>query len=447
MSNTLDYYKLLPKTNCGECGLPTCLAFAMRLAQKNAKASECPYLADEIKTQLDEATLPPVKEITTKRGNEEIHFGGETVFYRHEKKFFNETVLCIMISDLDSEESIKRKIKKKSIERLADQLSTNMIALSNDSKKKEPFVKLVKNVQNATGLPICLLSVRAEVLEEALQLLSNSQVLIGFGREDNLQEILRLAEKYQTSVILSSQKGIDGLVQLVSLAKKQGIKDLVLDCTGSNIQETIENQILIRWNAVYNKKRDFGYPIISFPFKHSQEEFAQEILLAGLLSIKYSSIMVLSDNALNQLAPLLVLRQNIFTDPQKPIQVDPGVYTFGEVDKNSPVFLTTNFSLTYFTVSNDIESCGYPSYLLVLDTEGTSVLTAYAADKLSAEKIAEAINSENLTSKVDHNTIIIPGFLSPMSSEIEDASSWKVLVGPADSADIAYYLNKIWRKK
>ena len=447
MSNTLDYYKLLPKTNCGECGSPTCLAFAMRLAQKNASASDCPSLSDDIKTQLDEATLPPIKELVTRRGKEEIHIGGETVFYRHEKKFCNETVFCIAISDLDSEEVVSRKVQMKSIERLADNLSTNMIALCNDSKEKEPYIKLVRYIQKTTNMPLCLLCEDMVVLESALEELPNNQAIIGFGTENSIQKISQLAEKYRTSIILSSQKGIEGLAELEVIAKEHGIKDLILDCTGKNIHETIENQILLRWNAVYNKDRRYGYPIISFPLKHAQDDFAQEIVLAGLLTIKYSSIVVLSDNVLNQLVPLLVLRQNIFTDPQKPIQVDPGVYTFGEVDGNSPIFLTTNFSLTYFTVSNDIESSGYPGYLLVIDTEGTSVLTAYAADKLSAEKIAEAIANENLASKVNHKSIIIPGFLSPLSSEIEDASSWKVLVGPTDSAEIGYFLNKFWRTK
>lgn len=444
MSNTLDYYKLLPKTNCGECGLPTCLAFAIRLAQKNAKAAACPHLTEELKTQLNNATLPLVREVVIRSDEGEIHIGGETVFYRHEKKFYNQTIICLAISDLDSQETIDKKIQMKSIERLAEKLSTNMIALFNDSKEREPFVQLVQYIQKKVTTPICLLSEEPEYLEEAINLICDSRVIIGFGKKENIQKVLHLAIKYQVAVVLSSKEGIKGLAYLEAIAKEKGVSDLILDCTGKNAIETLQIQILLRWKAVYEKNRTFGYPIISFPFYFSPEDFSKEILLAGLLTIKYSSIVVVSDNDLNQLVPLLVLRENIFTDPQKPIQVNAGLYTFGNVDKNSPVFLTTNFSLTYFTVSNDIESSGCPSYLLVIDTEGTSVLTAFAADKISAEKITEALVSVNLRKKVDHRTIIIPGFLSPLSSEIEDASSWKVLVGPTDSAEISLFLKKFW---
>ena len=447
MSNTLNYYKLLPKTNCGECGLPTCLAFAMRLAQKSCKASDCPYLTNEIKTQLEEASSPPIKEVILEYDTEKIHLGGETVFYRHEKKFNNQTVFCINISDEDSEENIYRKISRSAIERLAENLSTDMIALSNDSRNKKQFVRMAAYLQCATKLPLCLLCEDVEILEECLETLAFAQVIIGLCNESNIDGFSQLARKYHSSVILSSSNGIAGLIALEAKVKSYGVEDLILDCTGETIQETISNQVFLRWHAVSNNRREVGYTIISFPNKHVNEDYSQEIVLACLLTIKYSSIVILSDNLLNQLVPLLVLRQNIYTDPQKPIQVDAGVYTFGAVDKNSPVFLTTNFSLTYFTVSNDIESSGFGGYLLVIDTEGTSVLTAYAADKISAVKIAKAIEVEKLASRVNHKSIIIPGFLSPLSAEIEEASSWKVLVGPTDSAEIGYFLNKIWRQK
>ncbi|MBN1329331.1 MAG: acetyl-CoA decarbonylase/synthase complex subunit gamma [Candidatus Heimdallarchaeota archaeon] len=446
MSGTLEYYKLLPKTNCGECGLPTCLAFALQLSQNNIQAVKCPHLSEELKKQLVESSLPPVREVIIGNEANKVHLGGETVLYRHEKKFNNEPVICIAISDLDSNESIERKLQNKTIERLAEKLSTNMIALFNDSGKCEPFLELVKNVVSIYTKPICLFSEQIDHLEEALASITNSQTIIGYAKEENIYRVLEIARKYNSAVVLSSDNGtIGGLRQLISIAKEKGFTELILDCSGKNIFDTIQNQIIVRWNAIKGKDSFLGFPIISFPSKYLQNEFALEIINAGVLTSKYSSIIVLSDNDINHLIPLLVLRQNIYTDPQKPIQVDEGLYSLGKVDENSPVFLTTNFSLTYFTVSNDIESMRQPSYLLVIDTEGTSVLTAYAAEKISARKIAQAIDKTKLTTKVVHNTIIIPGFLSPMSSEIEEATSWKVLIGPIDSAEISLYMNKYWR--
>ena len=445
MSGALDFYKILPKTNCGECGFPTCLAFALQLSQKNVKAENCPHLPFELISQLDDASLPEVKEVIA-GVNDDIHLGGETVFYRHEKKFNNQPAICIAISDMDSQKTVNQKLQMKSIDRLAENLSTNMIALFNDSNEKEPFIQLVKYVHNKSSIPLCLFSEDFDCIEEALSIIQNNGIIIGFVRESTIEKAAGFTEKYSVTCVLSSDRGITGLSQLTAIAEKNGISDIILDCSGKSLQETLHNQILIRWNAIYEKNRALGYPIISFPNKFSKEENPREILAAGLFTIKYSSIIVLRENDLNPLVPLLVLRQNIFTDPQKPIQVDEGLYSFGIVDRNSPVFLTTNFSLTFFTVSNDIESCGIPSHLLVIDTEGTSVLTAYASDKISAEAISEAIKKAGLASEVEHNTLIIPGFLSPMSSDIEEATSWKVIVGPTDSAEISLFLKKHWRK-
>lgn len=444
MPNALEYYKLLPKTNCGECGVPTCLAFAMRLASNSAKARDCPYLDKEVQEQLTEQSLPAVKEVYLGKGKEELPLGGETVFYRHEKKFNNPTAICIGISDQETKTTISHKLQQQGIERLAEQLTTNMVALINDSGQKEPFIELVKRYSSQTVLPSILLSEDLETLQEAVTIVQDANPAIGLVTHENKEELLELASHYSCGVILSTEDGIEQLEPLVKLAENLGISKILLDCSGPDPFTTISNQVMARWKAVKEKKRAFGYPIIGFPSNYTTSP-SEEILLAGLMVCKYSSIVLLRNNDLNLLVPLLVLRQNIYTDPQKPIQVTPQLYTIGKVTEDSPVYMTTNFSLTYFTVSMDIESSNCPGYLLVIDTEGTSVLTAYAADKINAEKIAKAIAATDLESKVTHRKLIIPGYLSPLSSEIEEKSHWEVLVGPTDSAELAFFLKKHWR--
>ncbi|MBD3192705.1 MAG: acetyl-CoA decarbonylase/synthase complex subunit gamma [Candidatus Heimdallarchaeota archaeon] len=444
LPNALGYYKLLPKTNCGECGVPTCLAFAMRLAANSAKASDCPYLDKEIQHQLNEQSLPAVKEICLGKGKQEIQVGGETVFYRHEKKFNNPTAICIGISDQESRTTIDHKLQQQGIERLAEQLTTNMVALINDSGKKEPFIELVKHYSTQTVLPVIILSENVETLKEAVTLVQDTNPAIGLVTDKNKEELLELASQYSCGVILSAGNGIEQLGQLVKKAENAGISKILLDCSGTDIFTTISNQVMVRWKAVKEKNRTLGYPIISFPGNYTKNP-SEEMLVAGLMLGKYSSIVVTRNNELNLLVPLLVLRQNIYTDPQKPIQVTPQLYSIGKVTEDSPVYMTTNFSLTYFTVSMDIESSNYPGYLLVVDTEGTSVLTAFAADKINAEKIAQAIDDTKLESKVAHRKLIIPGYLSPLSSKIEEKTQWEVLVGPTDSAEISFFLKKQWR--
>jgi acetyl-CoA decarbonylase/synthase complex subunit gamma len=450
MANALELYKLLPKTNCGDCGYQTCLAFAMRLASAKVKPEECPHLSDEAKATLLGDAAPPVKDVEIGQGGNpsSITIGGELVFYRHEKKFVNETGFCIAIHDTDSREIIDQKLKEKSMTRLAQKLATNMIAIFNSSGNVEPFISCIKKVIEDSSYPLILYSKKTTCLEKAIEVTAGRRPLVGPVTEENFQQLKPLLKSHACPVIISISDKTPSYLETNPFFRRvtgAGIADIVLDCSGKTALETLHNLVTLRWKAVKEEKKEYGYPTICFPSRFSNGQSLQEITLAGLMSIKYGSIVVLEDYNLNHLIPLFVLRQNIFTDPQKPIQVTPKLYSIGDVTESSPVFLTTNFSLTYFIVSNDIESSEVPSYLLIVDTEGTSVLTAYAADKINASIIKKSFEATQLEEKVSHRKIIIPGYLSPLSAKIEEETGWDILVGPTDSGDIASYLEQKWR--
>ncbi len=445
MTSALEFYKLLPKTNCGDCGLPTCLAFAIKLTSKDTDITKCPHLDESVSKELSSASLPAVKEIVLSTEGHSVRLGGETVFFRHEKKFYNESALCITLFDTDSTDTISRKLQERAIDRLAMELTTNMIGIVNSSNQPQLFLDLVKFVKENSDLPLVLYSEDTETLQKSLALLSkNERALIGPVTKMNKDNLLEVAKTHNCVIFLSNFEDFEELSELVSEAQLKGIQDIVIDCSVGTLKETLERQIRCRWLAVNEKNRSVGYPIISFSYLFANTPL-NETLVASLFIAKYSSIVLFSSNDFNHLVPLLVLRQNIFSDPQKPIQVDARLYAIGEVTEDSPVFLTTNFSLTYFTVLTDIESTNIPSYLLIVDTEGTSVLTAFASNKINEDKIAEAIKESDLETKVTHRKIIIPGFLSPLSGKIEEQSGWKVLVGPTDSAQITPFLKNHWR--
>ncbi|MHA1629964.1 MAG: acetyl-CoA decarbonylase/synthase complex subunit gamma [Candidatus Heimdallarchaeota archaeon] len=447
MTGTLEFYKLLPKTNCGKCGVPTCLAFAMQLTAKNINPEKCPYLPLEIKEKLLSAALPAVKHLSL--GQEPpLLLGGEVVFYRHEKKFNTPTKIAIAIFDTDPPEVIKSKLKVKGIERLNESLTTDFVAIINTTAETDgSFLRVVNIVVESKHTHVLLYCEKIPLLKKAVATLGEKCCIIGPISEKNKEELLATSSLKEFGIILSSNKGLAGLATLTKECSAAGFAKLLLDCSATSARETLEQQTQARWQAVREKNPLLGYPIISFPYKFACGKIACETLIAAYMLLRFASIIVLQNNVLNHLVPLLVLRQNIFTDPQKPIQVSAKLYEFGNVSPESPVLLTTNFSLTFFTVTTDIDACGVPCYLLVVDTEGTSVLTAYAANKINEKTIAKSIANARLDEVVAHRKLIIPGFLSPLSAKIEDETGWEVLVGPMDSSEIGAFLKTKWRTK
>jgi len=441
---------LLPKTNCGECGFPTCLAFAFNVASGKANVFACPYLSDEAKRKLSEALAPPIKLVTIGVGSEAVKIGGERVIHRHEDKFYNPTAIAFAISDLLSEEELRKQIaaiENTKLERLEEILKPDLIALKGSSENPERFAKAVETILETTSLPIILCSFNPKVMEEGLKLCGSKRPLIYAATKDNLESMAKLAIEYDCPLAIYEPGRLESLAELVKKARNMGVKDLVLDVGFNDLRETLEKLVLLRHLAIGEEKREYGYPTITFPSLATTESDALadfwEVTVATSFMIRYASIIVLNSIKPWRILPLLILRQGIFRDPRIHPRVKPGLYAIGNVNEHSPCLVTSNYALTYFTVKSDIEASKVPSYLLVVDTGGLSVASAFAGGKFTAEKIAEAIEEHKIKEKVKHRTIIIPGLTAKISGKLEELTNWKVIVGPRDSSELRVFLRKI----
>lgn len=441
---------LLPKTNCGECGFPTCLAFAFNVASGKANVFACPYLSDEAKRKLSEALAPPIELVTIGVGSEAVKIGGERVIHRHEDKFYNPTAIAFAISDLLSEEELRKQIaaiENTKLKRLEEILKPDLIALKGSSENPKRFAKALETILETTSLPIILCSFNPKVVEEGLKLCGSKRPLIYAATKDNLESMAKLAIEYNCPLTIYEPKSLESLAELVKKARSMGVKELVLDVGFGDLRWTLEKLVLLRRLAIEEGKREYGYPTIAFPSLVTIESDALadfwEVTVAASLMIRYASIVVLNSIKPWRILPLLILRQGIFRDPRIHPRVKPGLYPVGNVNKYSPCLVTSNYALTYFTVKSDIEASKVPSYLLVIDTEGLSVASAFAGGKFTAEKIAEAIKEYKVEEKVEHRTIIIPGLTAKISGKLEELTNWKVIVGPRDSSELRVFLRKI----
>lgn len=428
----LEIYKQLPKKNCGECGTPTCLAFAMSLATGKSSLDACPYVTDAAREALDSASAPPIKAI--KFGRDSI-LGDETVLFRHDKTFYHPTTLLIQVSDLLTDEEIKTKLQEISeleFDRVGLHYSIDGIAVVEESGDPARFANVVNQVASATDRSLLLLSENIEVLKASVPSVATRKPLIGSATAANYADIVNLAKEQNVPVILKAE-GLEALHDLVENAQKLGYKEFVLDPGSRSTSQTLVNLTHIRRLAIKKKFRPFGYPVIAFTGKADP---LAEITEASVYVAKYASAIVLKASAKAHLLPLMTLRQNLYTDPQKPIQVEPILHSIGDVNENSPVYITTNFSLTYYSVEGEVEASKIPSYILPIDTDGTSVLTAYAAGKFEPEKIAAALAACGVADKVNHRNVIIPGYVAVISGKLQEVSGWKVVVGPRESSGI-----------
>jgi acetyl-CoA decarbonylase/synthase, CODH/ACS complex subunit gamma len=428
----LEIYKQLPKKNCGECGTPTCLAFAMALASGKGSLDACPYVSDAARDALDSASAPPIKAI--KFGNDSI-LGDETVLFRHDKTFYHPTTLLIQVSDAQSDEEIQAKlleINELEFDRVGLHYSIDGVAIVEESGDPARFTNVVNQIARFTNRSLVLLSANIEALVSAVPGIATRKPLIGYATDANYTEIVNLAKEQNVPVILKAE-GLEALHDLVQNAQKLGYKEFVLDPGSRTPSQTLANLTHIRRLAIKKKFRPFGYPVIAFT---SKNEPLAEITEASVYVAKYASALVLKTSLKAHLLPLMALRQNLYTDPQKPIQVEPTLHAVGEVNENSPVYITTNFSLTYYSVEGEVEASKIPSYILPIDTDGTSVLTAYAAGKFEPEKIADALAACGVAERVTHRNVIIPGYVAVISGKLQEKSGWKVVVGPRESSGI-----------
>ncbi|MBF8266636.1 MAG: Corrinoid iron-sulfur protein large subunit [Dehalococcoidia bacterium] len=439
-------YKLLPKTNCKDCGFPTCLAFAMKLSQQGIKLSACPHVSEESKQALDASARPPIQLVTVGTGERAFSVGNEVVMFRHEKTFYNPTALAVRVKTSQSREAIAATVAAVdaySVERVGIHMRLNAIAIDDAKGDPAAFASCVEQVSSITKMPLILISKDPRVMEAGLSKVAGRRSLIYAANSENVAQMAALAAKHGSPLAVQGD-GLSQVAEVVEQANKAGVEELVLDPGARGFGNTLNTFTQIRRLALKSKERLVGYPVIAFPGEGSISP-EEEALLASQLVIKYAGIVVLDHFAPHHAYPMLTLRQNIYTDPQKPIQVEPGVYPIRDPGRDSPVLVTTNFSLTYFSVAGEVDGSGMPAWLVICDTDGLSVLTSWAAGKFDGAKIAKTVTTHEVGSRVDHRFLLIPGHVAVLSGEIEEElPGWSVLVGPREGIDIPGYLKNVW---
>ena len=437
----LDIYKLLPKTNCRECGFATCLAFAMQLAKKTVAIQQCPHLTAEAKAMLEAASLPPIKLITIGSGESKLEIGNESVLFRHEEKFHRPTGIGFIIEDSLADNQIQAKLEEINnlkFERIGQRLEVNLIAIRQNRDKKR-FADVVKLVNDKTSLGLVLMSTDIEALKLGLELLKGKNPLVYHATKDNLGQVAQLAKDYKAVLVVFGQD-LETVSELTTQLNSLGASDLVIETGNKPIADKIWDLTQIRRLALKKSNRSLGYPALVVV---DQDDPFEEIQEAASYITKYAGIVLIKGTESWQILSLLTLRQNIYTDPQKPLQIEPKLYSVGQVNSKSPVLITTNFSLSYFTVLGEVETSKIPAYIISVDTEGMSVLTAWAAEKFTPSKITESIQKFKVKDVVSHKQLIIPGYVAVMSGELQDESGFKVIVGPKEAAGIPSFLKNL----
>jgi acetyl-CoA decarbonylase/synthase complex subunit gamma len=442
----LEIYKLLPASsknpevkkhgNCKECGFPTCLAFAMKLGQKQAELSQCPYVEEESKAQLEASAAPPIRLITVSGDGKKLEVGNETVIFRHEKTFYHQPGLFVRVKDTQSDAAdVAKAVGEYSVEYVGMDLTLDGIAVEADGGD---FAATVAAVKGDCPFPLILLTEDPATAEAGLKAAGGTQSLLWAATSDNWEAMAKLAAEYKVPLAVRVDGGdLDALVALAEQVKGAGVEDIVLDPGARDYASSLSVFTQLRRLALKKNERKVGYPLIAFA--------GDDPVLAGQHIAKYAGFVVLDSFSPGTAYPLLVMRANIFTDPQKPIQVKPGIYEINNPKPGDPLMVTTNFSITYFSVANEIESSGTPGWLLVADAEGMSVLTAWAAGKFDAERIAKSVTSTGIGEKLDHQRIIIPGHVAVLMGELEEElPGWEINVGPREAVDLPNFLKMQW---
>ena len=443
----LEVYKLLPKTNCKECGFPTCLAFAMKLAAKQVELDACPYVSPAAKDALSAASAPPIRLVKLGSGVHEFQVGNETVMFRHEKTFFNKPALALRIKDTEPADTIALKVDQVnaySVERVGFQMTFGAIAIENASGDAATFAGVVQAVRARTELPFVLMAASADAMKVALGKEGGQKPLIYAATAGNWEAMAALAKGLGASLAVHSQDGLDELADLTKKLGDAGVTDLVLDPGSRDLGASLAQLTQLRRLALKKSFRPLGFPVIAFPGEVTDTADG-EIVAAAQYIAKYAGIVVVDHFDPAVAYPLLTLRLNIYTDPQKPISVEPGLREFNNPTAASPLLVTTNFSLTYFSVAGELDGCGMPAWLLICDAEGLSVLTAWAAGKFDADTIAKGVKTFGVADKLAHRKITLPGHVAVLSGELEEAlPGWEILVGPREAVDIPAYL-RTWK--
>ena len=442
----LEIYKLLPKTNCKDCGFPTCLAFAMKLAAKQAELSACPHVTEEAKTALESASAPPIHLIKLGDDEHKIEVGNETELHRHNKTFYHMPGLLVRVRDdqpLTEVEELESQVDGYSVDYVGLTLNLDGVAVQSVSEDPSTFANCVKAVRAKTKRALILLAENPEVMKAGLAEVEGTTPLIYAATAENAEAMATLATEHNAPLAIRAN-GLEALAELVKELKDAGVENMVLDPGARDFHDSLILLTQIRRLALEAKPdRLLGYPVITFPGEGTESK-AEESMLASQHIAKYSSLIVLDHFDPAIAYPLLALRQNIYTDPRQPVQVTPGIYEINEPGSDDQLLITTNFSITYFSVANEVEASGRPAWLLIADSEGLSVLTGWAAGKFDADKIATTVKTSGISEKVGHKKLVIPGAVSVLSGELEDElGGWQIIVGPREAVDIPAFM-KLW---
>ena len=439
----IQIYKMLPQTNCKECGFPTCLAFSMKLAAKQVELDACPYVTDESKKKLAESAAPPIRLVTLKAKDREVAVGNEVVLFRHEKKFFNRPGVLIRVLDTDEPEAIAKKVADAnaySVDYVGLELKLDGFAVEAASQDASTFAAAIGAVRKSSGLPLVLVSDDPAVIEAGLGALEGEKPLILGANSGNWEAMAAVAKQAETPLGVAAGT-LDELADLTEKIQGEGVEDLVLHPTAGNMGGSLALQTQIRRLALKNF-RPLGYPTIAFAGDGGDP--GKQAVLAAHSICKYAGFVVMDTFSPELVYPILVLRENIFTDPQKPIQVLPSIYEINDPKPHDPVLVTTNFSITYFSVANEVEGSGLPAWLVVTDAEGMSVLTAWAAGKFDAESIAKAVKDFGVGDKVEKKVIVLPGHVAVLSGELEEElPGWDIKVGPREAVELPAFMKSV----
>ena len=435
----LDIFKLSPKKNCKECGSPTCMAFCMKVAQGAISIDKCPYFSEDAKAMLNEATAPAMKTITFGKDHK---LGGETVMFRHEKTLVNKNLYSVPVCTCMTEEEVDKKLAdmaKIDYERIGERMYVETIFVRNAGTDAAAYTKLVEKAA-ATGRDLILECWDVECAKAALAVCKDSKPILDGATPANWEAMNEVAK--ENGVVLGVwAENISDLYDTVKKLEAAGNKNLVLDVTGKTAKETLANAVLVRRTAIKDGDRSFGYPSIVNLAKLCGGDMHLETAYAAMFTEKYASIIVLDNMTYAQALPLYGLRQNIFTDPQKPMKVESKIYPLNGADENSPCALTVDFALTYFLVSGELERSNQPVNLIITDASGMSVLTAWAAGKFSSTSVKKTFADLDIENKIKNRTLIIPGKVAVMKGEIaEKLPGWNVVVGPTEAVQLPKYM-------
>ena len=440
----IQIYKMLPRTNCKDCGFPTCLAFAMKLAAKQVKLSDCPHVSDEATAELAESSAPPVRLITLKSNGHEVKAGNEVVLFRHEKTFYHRPGLFVRVKDDETAEQIKAKLipaEAYHVDYVGLDLTLDGFAVQSVTGNADAFAAAVQTVVGISQRPLILMSSDPDVIAAGLAITDGQTPLIYAADSDNWEAMASLAKEHKAALVVTGTS-LETLADLTEKIKGKGVEDMVLDPAAEGLSTRLALSTQIRRLALKKNFRALGYPLFVAPENGADDVYGSMFAAQGI--VKYAGFVVIDTFEPELVYPLLVLRQNIYTDPQKPIQVLPGIYEINNPTADDPVLVTTNFSITYFSVANEIEGAGLPAWLLVADAEGMSVLTAWAAGKFDAERIAKDVKRFSVAEKVNHKRIVLPGHVAVLSGELEEElPDWEVRVGPREAVDLPAFMKQV----